>query len=79
MNSATETEAQTQNGTVKWFSAEKGYGFLIQDDDGKEVFCHYSAIQAEGYRSLEEGQQVRFSVAMGPKGKLEAQNVEVNG
>jgi CspA family cold shock protein len=62
-------------GTVKWFNAVKGYGFIGRDD-GEDVFVHYSAIQMEGYRKLEEGQQVEFSVETGPKG-LQAANVNV--
>ena len=54
-------------GTVKWFNAEKGYGF-ISVDGGQDVFVHYSAIQADGYRSLEEGQRVEFEVTQGQKG-----------
>jgi CspA family cold shock protein len=54
-------------GTVKWFNNEKGYGFIAVDG-GQDVFVHYSAIQSEGYRSLDEGQRVAFEVAQGPKG-----------
>jgi CspA family cold shock protein len=54
-------------GTVKWFSAEKGFGF-IQREDGPDVFVHFSAITGEGYRNLEENQQVEFEVAQGDKG-----------
>ncbi|HLY34271.1 MAG: cold-shock protein [Jatrophihabitans sp.] len=54
-------------GTVKWFNNEKGYGFIAVDG-GQDVFVHYSAIQADGYRSLDEGQRVEFEVAQGPKG-----------
>ena len=61
-------------GVVKWFNAEKGYGFITQDGDGPDVFVHFSAIQATGYRSLEEGQRVEFEVTSGPKGD-QAQNV----
>jgi len=60
-------------GTVKWFSAEKGYGFIARSD-GVDVFVHQSAIQAEGYRTLQEGQQVEFDVEQGAKG-LKATNV----
>ena len=55
-------------GTVKWFNAEKGYGFIAQDGGGPDVFVHYSAITADGYRSLEEGQRVEFEVTQGQKG-----------
>jgi CspA family cold shock protein len=54
-------------GTVKWFNADKGYGF-IQPESGEDVFVHFSAIQMGGYRSLNEGQTVEFDVAQGPKG-----------
>jgi CspA family cold shock protein len=60
-------------GTVKWFNATKGYGFLSQEG-GEDVFVHHSEIQAEGYRSLQEGQTVEFTVGRGPKG-LQATNV----
>ena len=62
-------------GTVKWFSGPKGYGFISQDN-GPDVFVHFSAIQADGFRSLEEGQRVEFSVENGPKG-LQAAKVVV--
>jgi CspA family cold shock protein len=54
-------------GTVKWFNAEKGFGFIAVDG-GQDVFVHYSAIQADGYRSLDEGQRVEFEVTQGQKG-----------
>jgi CspA family cold shock protein len=54
-------------GTVKWFNGSKGYGFISRED-GDDVFVHHSAIQAEGYRNLEEGQRVEFNVEQGPKG-----------
>ena len=60
-------------GTVKWFNAVKGYGFIGRED-GEDVFVHFSSIQTEGYRKLEEGQVVEFSVEAGPKG-LQAANV----
>ncbi|OGO70411.1 MAG: cold-shock protein [Chloroflexi bacterium RBG_19FT_COMBO_56_12] len=60
-------------GTVKWFNAAKGYGFIGRED-GEDVFVHFSAIQSDGYRRLEKGQQVEFSVEEGPKG-LQAANV----
>ena len=56
------------NGTVKWFNAQKGYGFITNDATGEEVFVHFSAIQAEGYKTLEEGQEVEFEVVQGAKG-----------
>jgi CspA family cold shock protein len=62
-----------EKGTVKWFNAAKGYGF-IQRASGDDVFVHFSAIQASGYRSLEEGAEVEFEVKQGPKG-LQAENV----
>lgn len=55
-------------GTVKWFNNSKGYGF-ITPESGKDVFVHHSAIQGEGYKSLEEGQQVEFEITNGPKGE----------
>ncbi len=62
-------------GTVKWFNTSKGYGF-IQRQGGPDVFVHYSAIAAEGFRNLEEGQAVEFTIEKGPKG-LQAANVKV--
>ncbi|MGH7905563.1 MAG: cold-shock protein [Candidatus Binataceae bacterium] len=61
------------NGVVKWFSPKKGYGFITMDD-GQEVFVHYTAIDGNGFRSLEQGDKVQFEVAQGPKG-LQAANV----
>jgi CspA family cold shock protein len=55
-------------GTVKWFNSEKGYGFISQDNGGPDVFAHYSAIQATGYRELAEGQKVEFEITQGQKG-----------
>jgi cold shock protein len=65
--------AVKEQGTVKWFNASKGYGF-IQRQTGEDVFVHFSAIQQEGYKSLNEGQAVEFEVKKGPKG-LQAENV----
>lgn len=56
------------NGSVKWFNAEKGFGFITVDDDGQDVFVHYSGIVMEGYRVLEDGQRVSFEVGQGTKG-----------
>ncbi len=55
-------------GSVKWFNAEKGFGFITPDDGGQDVFVHHSAIQMEGYRDLSEGQRVEFEVTQGQKG-----------
>jgi CspA family cold shock protein len=63
-------------GTVKWFNAEKGFGFIEQDGGGPDVFVHYSAIETSGYRSLDEGQRVEFEVTQGQKG---AQAEKVRG
>jgi CspA family cold shock protein len=62
-------------GTVKWFNGGKGYGFLSREG-GPDVFVHYSAIEGEGYRNLEEGQKVEFTIVQGPKG-LQASGVRV--
>jgi CspA family cold shock protein len=64
---------ERENGTVKWFNAGKGYGFIAREA-GEDVFVHHSAIEEEGFRSLDEGQQVEFNVEQGPKG-LQATHV----
>jgi CspA family cold shock protein len=64
------------SGTVKWFNAEKGYGFIAPDGGGNDVFVHFSAIQSGGYRSLEEGQKVEFEITQGQKGDA-ADNVRL--
>ena len=72
-NSHIEVVEVKEQGTVKWFNASKGYGF-IQRQTGEDVFVHFSAIQMDGYKSLNEGQAVEFEVTKGPKG-LQAENV----
>lgn len=62
-------------GTVKWFNDAKGYGFITPDDGGEDLFAHFSAIQANGFKSLKEGQKVLFEVVTGPKGK-QASNIQ---
>ncbi len=61
-------------GTVKWFNAEKGFGFITQED-GEDVFAHFSAIQGDGFKTLEEGQEVTFEIEEGQRG-LQAVNIE---
>jgi len=67
-------ELYMARGTVKWFSDQKGYGFVTPEDGSKDVFVHHSAIQGEGFKSLQEGQSVEFEVTQGPKGP-QASNV----
>lgn len=65
-------------GTVKWFSNSKGYGFISPEEGGEDVFAHFSAIEMEGYKTLNEGQKVEFEITDGPKG-LQASNIREAG
>ena len=67
-----------QNGVVKWFNNAKGYGFILSEDGGDEIFAHYSAITMEGYKTLKAGQSVSFDAEQGPKG-LHAVNILASG
>jgi CspA family cold shock protein len=71
-----ELESFMAVGSVKWFNAEKGYGFIEQDGGGADVFVHFSAITMDGYRTLEENQRVEFEITQGPKGP-QAENVRL--
>jgi CspA family cold shock protein len=64
-------------GTVKWFSATKGYGFISPSDGGADVFAHFSAIQMDGFKTLKEGQAVEYEVQQGPKGP-QAYNIQAS-
>jgi CspA family cold shock protein len=72
-NQGVEKMSERVTGTVKWFNASKGYGF-IERADGPDVFVHFSAIESEGFKTLNEGQKVEFTIEQGPKG-LQAANV----
>ncbi len=65
-------ESNMATGTVKWFNDAKGFGFITPDDGGDDLFAHFSEIQSQGFKSLQEGQKVSFEVKMGPKGKQAA-------
>jgi len=64
-------------GTVKWFNNQKGYGFIVVDGQDKDIFVHYSAISGEGYKTLAEGEKVKFEVVTGPKGETAANVVKI--
>ena len=64
-------------GTVKWFNATKGYGFIAPDDGGKDVFVHVSAVQRAGLRTINEGQKVNFELATGRDGRASAEDLEI--
>ena len=69
----------SMTGTVKWFNDSKGFGFLTRDDREKDVFVHHSAIQGEGFKSLQEGEKVEFDVVQGTKGPAAENVVKVGG
>jgi cold shock protein len=73
-NSVSRSITQMEQGTVKWFNDAKGFGFITRQN-GEDVFVHHTAIQSQGFRSLQEGQQVQFNVVKGPKG-WQAENVQ---
>ena len=66
----------SNTGMIKWFSNAKGFGFIVPQEGGDDIFAHYSTIQMEGYRSLKAGQEVQFDIQQGPKG-LHAENIDV--
>ncbi len=74
MSEEIKEQGTKEQGTVKWFNADKGFGFIQRTAGGEDVFVHFSAIEGEGYRSLEDGVAVEFEVVKGPKG-LQAANV----
>ncbi len=73
---ATQRREKLSTGTVKWFNASKGFGFIVPDDGSAEVFVHHSNIEVEGYRSLNEGQKVQYELVKGKDGKTSADNLK---
>ena len=65
------------SGTVKWFNENKGWGFIVPDEGGDDIFVHYSAIEDEGFKTLKEGQKVNFELKLGKNGKYQADNVQI--
>ncbi|GAB4330902.1 MAG: cold-shock protein [Calditrichia bacterium] len=63
-------------GTVKWFNEKKGWGFIVPDDGGDDIFVHYSAVRTEGFKTLKEGEKVAFELTEGKNGKMQASDVE---
>lgn len=63
------SESEEQTGTVKWFNDAKGFGFITPEDGGEDLFVHFSAVQGNGFKSLKEGQKVRYKSIQGPKGR----------
>jgi len=63
-------------GTVKWFNENKGWGFIVPDEGGDDIFVHYSAIETEGFKTLKEGQKVNFELKLGKDGKYQADSVQ---
>jgi len=74
-NTANSREGSTPTGTVKWFNDARGFGFVTPDDWSEGLFAHFSAIQMDGFKTLKEGQKVKFDVTQGPKGK-QASNIQ---
>jgi CspA family cold shock protein len=64
-------------GTVKWFNENKGWGFIVPDEGGDDVFVHYSAIETEGFKTLKEGQKIDYELKLGKNGKYQADNVKM--
>jgi CspA family cold shock protein len=65
------------SGTVKWFNENKGWGFIVPDEGGDDIFVHYSAIEDDGFKTLKEGQKVNFELKLGKNGKYQADNVQI--